>query len=192
MAVAMLDKSVDVVRLPLRARERSSRTVDQRLILRFPRLAAWVFRLIMSSPPRFRLRQVALQRAAELAMESYNRRDLDAVVAGWDPTVEYHPDVAWVQAGLVEPCYRGPEGYRKYIAATDEVWGEENRLNPIELIDLGERFVILADVTMRAQQSGVPLFQAYGLVVTVKGGRLIRQTEYFDHGKALEAVGLGP
>ena len=72
--------SDQIVRKPLRARERSSRTLDQRLLLRFPRLAAASFRLIGKLPPRSRVRQAALWRAIQLAVEAYNRRDLDVVI----------------------------------------------------------------------------------------------------------------
>jgi hypothetical protein len=54
-------------------------------------------------------------------VEAYNRRDPDAVVIGCHPEFEYHPGRDWVEAGLVEPCYRGLEGYRKYLATVDEV-----------------------------------------------------------------------
>jgi ketosteroid isomerase-like protein len=43
---------------------------------------------------------------------------------------------------------------------------------------------------MRAQASGVPLTEAYAMVSTFKDGRAVRIEEYFDHAKALEAVGL--
>jgi ketosteroid isomerase-like protein len=36
----------------------------------------------------------------------------------------------------------------------------------------------------------VPLTEAYALVLTLKGGRVVRIQEYFDHAEALEAVGL--
>jgi ketosteroid isomerase-like protein len=179
-----------IVRKPLRARERSSRTLDQRLALRFPRLAAATARMIGKLPPGSRLRQAAVWRSARLGVEAYNRRDLDAVVIGWHPEFEYLPGRAWVEAGLVEQCYRGLEGYRKYIAGVDQVWGGENYLKPVELIDLGERLVILADGSMRAQASGVPLTEAFASVSTLKDGRLVRQQEYYDHAEALEAVGL--
>ena len=182
--------SDQIVRRPLRAGERSSRTLDQRLSLRFPRLAAANARLIGKLPPGSRLRQAALWRTVRLVVEAYNRRDLDAVVIGWHSEFEYYPDRDWVEAGLVEPCYRGLEGYRKYVATVDEVWGGENYLKPVELIDLGERIVVLADGRMRAQASGVPLTEAFALVSTLKDGRTIRLQEYYDHDKALEAVGL--
>jgi hypothetical protein len=84
----MSQENVEAVRKPLSARERSSRTLDQRLFLRFPRLAAATFRLIIKLPPGSRLRQAALWRAARLGVEAYNRRDLDAVAIGCHPDFE--------------------------------------------------------------------------------------------------------
>jgi ketosteroid isomerase-like protein len=186
----MPQENVEIVRKPLRVRERSSRTLDQRLSLRFPRLAAANARLIGKLPPGSRLRQAAVWRSTRLVLEAYNRRDLDAVVIGWHSEFEYHPGREWVEAGLVEACYRGLEGYRKYVAGVDEVWGGENYLKPVELIDLGERIVVLADGRMRAQASGVPLTEAFASVSTLKDGRVIHLQEYYDHAEALEAVGL--
>jgi ketosteroid isomerase-like protein len=186
----MSQENVEVVRQPLRAREGAGRTLDQRLSLRFPWLAAANARLIGKLPPRSRIRQAVLGRTAQLAVEAYNRRDLGAVLSGAHPEFEYLPNRDWVEAGLVESCYRGLAGYREYIATVDEVWGGENYLRPVELIDLGDRLVTLAHGTMRAQASGVPLTEAYALVSTLKDGRAIRGEEYYDHHQALEAVGL--
>ena len=178
------------MRGPLRVRERSSRTLDQRLALRFPRLAAASARLIAGLPPRSRVRRAALWRAVRLGIEAYNRRDLDAVVIGWNPEFEYRPARNVVEGGLAEPSYRGTESYRRYVAATAEAWGADVHIDPLELIDLGDRFVMLADVPMRAQASGVPLTEAFALVWRVEGRRVARVEEYFGHAEALEAVGL--
>jgi ketosteroid isomerase-like protein len=186
----MSQQNLKIVRKPLRVRERSRRTLDERFSLRFPRLAAAYLRLIGRLPPGSRFRQASLWRGAQLALEAYNRRDLDAVVIGCHPEFEWRPDRNWVEAGLLEPCYRGLEGYRKYVAATAEVFAEEVHVRPVELIDLGERLVILAEAPMRAQASGIPLTEAWALVATVRDGRVIRYQEYFDHAEALEAAGL--
>jgi ketosteroid isomerase-like protein len=187
---AMSREKTGVVRKPLRVRERSSRTLDQRLFLRFPRLAAVSLRLIGRLPPGSRFRQAALWRGFRLAVEAYNRRDLDVVALGYHPDLEYYPYREFVEAGLAEPCYHGPSGYRSYIEATYEVWGTEVRLEPTELIDLGDRLVLLADMPMRAQASGIPLTETYAGVSTVKDGRVIRNHDYLDQTEALEAAGL--
>jgi len=186
----MAQENVELVRKPLRARERSSRTLDQRLAIRFPRLTAAFARLIGKLPAGSRVRQAALWRTAQLGVEAYNRRDLDAVAINYRPDLEYYPYREFVEAALAEPCYHGPSGYRAYIEATYDVWGTEVRLEPTELIDLGDRLVLLADMPMRAQASGVPLGQTYAGVSTLKDGRVIRQQDFLNHAEALEAVGF--
>jgi ketosteroid isomerase-like protein len=123
-------------------------------------------------------------------MEAFNRRDLDAVLIGAHPEFEYRPERKWVEAGLVEPSYRGLDGYRHYIATVDEVWGGENFLEPVEVIDLGERFVTIGDARMRAQASGVPLSEEYAAVATLRDGLVLHIQEYFDPDEALAALGL--
>src|SRR3954471_16725053 len=181
----MSRENVEVVRKPLSARERSRRTLVERLSLRFPRLAATSARLIGGLPPSSRFRQAAVWRGAQLSSEAYNRRDLDAAVIGWHPEFEYYTARHFVDAGVLEACYRGLEGYRQYVATTDEVWGGEVYLKPIELIDLGDRLAMLANVPMRAQISGVSLTEAFALVLTVREGRVTRLQEYYDHAEAL-------
>jgi hypothetical protein len=56
-----------IVRKPLRAHERSSRTHDHWLSLRFPRFAAANARLIGKLPPGSRLRRAGPPRAVRLA-----------------------------------------------------------------------------------------------------------------------------
>jgi ketosteroid isomerase-like protein len=180
----------EVVRKPLRAGARSSRTLDQRVSLRFPRLAAASFRLIARLPPTSRLRQAALWRGMRLATEAYNRGDLDAVAIAYHPDLEYYPYREFVEAALAESCYRGPSGYRAYITATYEVWGAGVQLHPTELIDLGDRLVLLADMPMRAQASGISLSERYAGVMALRDGRVIRQHDYLNQAEALETVGL--
>lgn len=186
----MSDQPGQIVRRPLRVRARTRRTLDQRILLRFPGLAAAMFRLIGRLPPSSRIRQAALWRAMQMGLEAYNRRDLMVVSIGFGPDLEYYPYRQFVEAGLAEPCYRGPAGYREYIAGTSDVWGADVRLEPTELIDLGDRLVVLADMPMRAQASGVPLGETYACVQTLRDGRVVRQHDYLDQAEALDAVGL--
>src|SRR5436305_7866215 len=182
--------SRQIVRKPLQVHGQSRRTLDERLALRFPGPFVAFARLIGRFPTRSRLRQAALWRSVRLGLEAYNRRDLEAASIGFGSDLEYYPYREFVEAGLAEPCYHGPSGYRAYIESTYEVWGADVRLEPTELIDLGDRVVLLADMPMRAQASGVPLGETYACVSTLKDGRVIRQHDYLDQGEALEAVGL--
>ena len=171
-------------------RERSSRTFDQRFLLRFPGLTAAYLRGIGKLPPTSRLRHAAAGRGVQLGMEAYNRRDLEAAVIGWHPDFEYHPGRDWVEAGLVEPCYRGLAGYRDYVARADQIAGGKLYLKRVELIDLGTRIVILADAPVHGQPTEAALNDAFAAVTTFEDGRVIHAQEYFDHAEALEAARL--
>jgi len=178
------------VRQPLEARERPSRSVDQRLALRFPGVASAGARLLSTLSPESRVRQALLARNVQLAAAAYNRRDLDAVVIGYDPGFQYLPARRWAESGLIDECYRGLEGYRRYVAATAEVFGAEVRFNPMEVIDMGRHAVVLANAPMRAQASGVPLTEDFAYVMTLERGRVTRLEEYYDHDEAIEAARL--
>jgi ketosteroid isomerase-like protein len=182
--------NVRCVRQPLRVRARSHRTLDQRIGIRFPALVHPMFAVFDRLAPSSRMRRAVAARTWRQAVEAYNRRDLEAVTIGFHPEAEYVPYRQFVDAGLAEPVYRGPAGYRAYIDATQDVWGDEVRLEPIELIDLGDRFVLLANMPMRAQGSGISLTETYACVTTVKNGRLVRQHDYLTHDEALREVGL--
>jgi ketosteroid isomerase-like protein len=174
-----------MVRAPLIVREQSRRTLDQRLFLRFPRLATATYRLVLRLPLGSRVREAGVLRSARLAIEAYNRRDMDAVGIGYHPEFEYHPAREWVESGLLEPSYRGLEGHKRYVASTAEVFGAEVYVKPIELIDLGDRQVLLGKVPMRAQASGIELTENFALVSTLKDGLVFRVQEYYDHDVAL-------
>ena len=108
----------------------------------------------------------------------------------YDPDLKYYPYGEFVEATLADRCYHGSSGYRTYVGAQNEVWGDDVRLEPTELIDLGDRLVLLADMPMRAQASGVPLAEKYAGVMTLRNGRVIRVDDFLNQTEALEAVGL--
>jgi ketosteroid isomerase-like protein len=179
----------EIVRKPLKVREQSRRTLDQRLALRFPRLAAANGRLIAKLPPRSRIRQAVIWRVVRLGMEAFNRRDLDAAVGPGSPDFETYPPHEFVEAGFFEPCYRGPAGFLSYMSAWDEAFADL-RVEPAELLDLGDRIVLLAELPTRGQGSGVPFTGKLAQVSEMKDGMVIRVHAYLDHAEALEAVGL--
>jgi hypothetical protein len=186
----MSRESLEASRGPIRTSERRTRTLDQRLLLRFSRLTGAYVRWIGDRPPGSRLRQTAIRRGVRLGVEAYNRRDLEAAVVGWDRDFEYRPGDEWVSEGLVEPCYRGLEGYRKYAEAADRIESGPLYLRRVELIDLGERLLILADAPTRAQPNDAPPTDPFATLADLDEGRVVRVQEYFDHAEALAAAGL--
>ena len=179
-----------VVRQPLRKRDVRRRTLGERIGLRLPWLTAVFGRTLTRLPPGSRVRRAGMARIVEQGTAAYNRRDLEAVVIGFHPDVEYYPYREFVEAGLAEPSYHGRDGYREYIGQASEVWGAGVQLEPTELIDLGDRLVVLADMPMQAQLSGVALAETYASVWTLRDGLIVRIEDYLDQSQALRAVGL--
>jgi ketosteroid isomerase-like protein len=186
----MSQENVEVVRRPLPVRKESKRTLDQQLMLRFPWLTASYVRLIGRLSPVSRLRQAAIGRGVRLGLEAYNRRDLEAAFIGWDPGFELHPGREWVEDGLVESCYRGVEGFRRYAEAADRIAGGKLYLRTVELIDFGARLLILADAPADPKPSDAPASDPFASLAELEDGRVIRAQEYFDHPEALEAARL--
>ena len=182
--------SRQVVRKPVPLREGKSRAVEQRLFARVPWLAASSLRLVARLPPSSRLRQALMRRGMRLSAEAFNRRDLDALAPTRDPDFEFNPPREAVESGFFEPCYRGARGYRRYVSELSDVWGADMRIESLELIDLGDRLVMLFDAPVRARASGVPLTGKLASIATLANGRVIHQQDYLDHDEALEAVGL--
>jgi ketosteroid isomerase-like protein len=186
----MPPQDTEIVREQPRGRERSGRSLDQRLALRFPWWAAACARLIGRLPPSSRLRQKALWRGARLAAEALNRRDIDAILVFYHPDYELHPAHEFVEGGFMPACYPGPAGYHQFVSDWSDVWGADLRVEPLEVIDLGNRVVTLFNVPTRARASRVPLTGKWAAVATLKNGRVIHDQVYLDHAEALEAVGL--
>jgi ketosteroid isomerase-like protein len=72
------------------------------------------------------------------------------------------------------------------------VWGGEVRLYPTELIDMGDQVVLLADMPMRAQASGVALSEHYATIATLQDGMIIRQRDFLDQAEALREARVPP
>jgi hypothetical protein len=185
----MSQENVEVVRTPLRLRERSSRPLDQRLVLRFPRLGVVSVQLLTRLSPRSRLRRAALSRASVLAIEDFNRGEYELALVSHHPHCEYRPPREMIEAGLVQSCYRGHAGYRELM--TDWSHAGELHLEDVELVDLGDRWVLLAELSLRwRQRADSPFGRKWACVITLDGGRVIREQYYWNHTEALEAAGL--
>jgi hypothetical protein len=182
--------STQVVRKPVPLREGQRRAFEQRLFARVPWLAVPSLWLVARLPPRSRIRQALMWRGIRLSAEAFNRRDLDALAPTRDPDFEFHPPREGVEAGFFDTCYRGASGYRTYVSELSDVWEADMRIESLELIDMGDRLVMLYDAPVRARASGVLLTGKLASVATLANGRVVHQQDYFDHDEALEAVGL--
>jgi ketosteroid isomerase-like protein len=182
----------NVARTPLSNTHNLSRTLDERLMLRLPRLFRAVGRLMLRLPVTSRLRQTLISRSISQALDAVNRRDFDAVLPKYNPAVEIHVPPSFLGVGDMEPVYRGREGYLQFYRDWLPAWGDSFRFEPREVIDLGNnQLVAFAEINFRGQGSGIGFEQKLAFVWTLdQEARVVREQPFLDSGEALEAVGL--
>jgi ketosteroid isomerase-like protein len=183
----MSEENVARYRVPP-VRSSPRRTFVQRVNVSFPHLGRLFGAALLRLPLRSRLRRELLARAIRDGAEAYNRRDREVLLATADPDVEFN--ILGEFAVVDTPDrYHGHEGVRRYFAAIDEAW-ETARLEPQEVIDFWDRYLVLQRTRNRGRGSGAEVERETGLFLTYSRGMLVRADFYWSRDEALEAAGL--
>jgi ketosteroid isomerase-like protein len=184
----MSRENVDVMRQPLAVRPSSGRRLRERLFLRVPRAAAILTRAVLRFPPSSRLRQTLIRDTFRVALEAANRGDYEAAFAALPPDYEAITPPELVGFGL-DPVYRGREGrlrfQRQWVAELGEFRNE-----PEEIIDLGDRILLLGRMKGIGASSGAAFDSEIAYLITLSEGRMIREQDFRSHEEGLEAAGL--
>jgi uncharacterized protein len=122
------------------------------------------------------------------AVESYNRRDVEALVAAAHPDIEWHPAILMMLSGK-ETVYRGHEGVRQLMKDIDETLAVIH-VEFSEFHDLGDRVLAVGRIKTRGTTSGVDTEAPVGYVADLRDGKFVRVRTYLDPIEALEAAGL--
>jgi ketosteroid isomerase-like protein len=120
------------------------------------------------------------------AYEAYERGDLDAAVA------DIAPDCEYIAAGTVPGrtgVYRGPEGYREFVAWLAEEF-TDSHAKVDTLIDAGDSVVLGATLRGQGRQSGIPVNFTFWQVWRFAAGKVVHGQGFADKAEALEAAGL--
>jgi len=191
----MSRESVEVVRgarialPPLSERASQRRTLDQRLFVRSPAFYRLLAGAFMRLPPRSRLRRLIVARRVWQAYAAGNRRDFDVLLLGIDPEgYEYHPSPDLMPPDL-ETVFHGPDGYlqlwRYWLDAFEDI-----RWDPEEILDFGDRLLVTAQQRGHGSGSGVAVSEPVFQVFTLRRGLVVRQEDFLERSKALEAAAL--
>ncbi len=122
------------------------------------------------------------------SIETYGTGDRDAYLDFMAQDVEIRPDVS--RFPEAKP-FRGREGFRRFLADMDQGWEDGATASEIrEIFSVGDRVVARADWGGKGRASGVELHSSLTSLYTVQHGRIIKIEYFFDHAKALAAVGL--
>ena len=90
----------------------------------------------------------------------------------------------------MDGTHHGHDGWLRVWRAIHELF--DVAIRPEELIDAGDRLVVIADATAMGTGSGIrvsgPLFALH----TIHAGRVVREQYFNERDEALEAAGVRP
>jgi ketosteroid isomerase-like protein len=157
-------------------------------VVRFPALARLLGSGFMRLSPQSRLRRVILTRRIRQAYSAQNRRDYEAVLAGWDRTSEYRPSRDLMPPDL-DAAFHGHEGMRQLWRYWRDAF-EDIHWDPEEVLDCGDKILVTALQTGHGSGSGVAVSEPVYQLFTLRRGFVQRQEDFSDRSQALEAAGL--
>jgi ketosteroid isomerase-like protein len=166
----------------------AGRNLQDRIVLRMPRVFMALAPVIFRRPPTSRLRQRFMRFFMLRGYAALNRGDLDILLMPYDPEVLFTVHGEARRLGLDDE-YRGLAGAEKVIRDWDLAW-DEHRYEPREVVDVGEQVVSLVDLVGRGRASGAEVTMPLGFVMTLRDGRIVRQEQYEDWDAALAAAGV--
>jgi ketosteroid isomerase-like protein len=117
--------------------------------------------------------------------EAFERGDIQAVLSLLDSEIETRVDRTlpdW------EPRY-GHDGFISFLQAWLEPW-ETYRIEVDELIDAGERVLVVCREFGRRKDTGFEIEQAAYHVWTLKDEKAVRLDAFIERSEALEAAGV--
>jgi ketosteroid isomerase-like protein len=181
-------EKAEIVRQPIALRASSHRRILERLMLRVPRISAFVTRVVLSLPPASKFRQAMVRNFARLVFEAANRGDYEAAFALLPEDYETVTPPDLVGLGF-DPAYRGRDGrlrfQQQWLSELEEFHNE-----PEEVVDVGDRLLLLGRMKGIGAGSGAAFDSEVAYVLTLSGGRIIREESFRSHAEAFEVAGL--
>jgi ketosteroid isomerase-like protein len=120
-------------------------------------------------------------------IDAFNRRDLDALIAGAEPDVELHE---WPNAPGAE-THHGPDGLRKAFDNWFEIW-EWMHLEIEDITEAGDRVLFTLHQRAKGRGSEIEVSITSFNVYSFRYGKVSRIQLFTEREPALEAAGLAP
>jgi uncharacterized protein len=117
-------------------------------------------------------------------LEALNTGSVEMMVADADPGIRFVPR----RAPMVG-AYVGHDGMREYMADNEENL-EVFQITPNEVIDAGDRVVVIGTLRVRGRSSGIDTTVPTATVTTVRDGKIVHFEEFIERDKALAAAGM--
>ena len=113
-----------------------------------------------------------LRDAIRVAYAAFSRGEVEAVMDLLHPSLDPQP-------------LRGRDAVRRYLAPN---FFESQSAEPIDVLEEGNRVLVIARVRARGRESGVELDQTAYHLWTVAEGRAVRFAAFVDRDEALAAL----
>jgi ketosteroid isomerase-like protein len=117
-------------------------------------------------------------------LEAFLSGDNETALSYYDPEVEF--DATARPEGQV---YRGHEGVAEAMRVWVGAW-EDWKFEVQEIIDAGDRVLLIARESGRGKGSGIEIDQPNFIVFTLRDGKIVRWQGFVHRDAALEAAGL--
>jgi ketosteroid isomerase-like protein len=115
--------------------------------------------------------------------EAFGRRDIEAVLARFDPEIEIHnPDVT-------AEVYCGHDGYRRFLGDWLEGW-DEFKVEPIEFIESGDWVVVPCRLFARGRGSGLELVDQSAQMFRFRDDKIVEYWLFGDPEEAFRVSGI--
>jgi ketosteroid isomerase-like protein len=177
------------VRIPLVPETREHRSLDERILVRFPALARLLLAAWARLPHHSRLRRAMLARSVRRGYAALNRRDFAFVLTSLHPQIVYHP-----RADEPDPSpHVGRDAWERLTSGFVDSFSEVT-FEVLEVIDAGDH--VIASTVLHAvphgqgSVSGAGVSDTYVFVNKLRDGLVVEAWEYRTKQEALEAVGL--
>ena len=125
-------------------------------------------------------------------LDMFAHRDHEGVFAYYDPKIEW--DATHLRAAGLDDLagvYHGHDGVRTYWRRWLQAWSDLE-FEVQDVLDAGDEVVaLIRNQRQWGRRSGIAVeMPPYGLVFTIRGGKVVRWRNFRDQESALEAAGL--
>jgi ketosteroid isomerase-like protein len=123
-------------------------------------------------------------------LEAFRRRDHERAFDFYDPHIEW--DARWHPSPDVVGIYHGHEGVRTYWRRWLSAWSDlEFVIDDVQAGDGGQVVAVIRDQHQWGRHSGVETeVPPYGLIFTIRDGKVVRWQSFVEPEAALKAAGL--
>jgi ketosteroid isomerase-like protein len=125
-------------------------------------------------------------------LDMFARREHEAVFAFYAPDIEWDAtNISGLGLDDLRGIYRGHDGVRTYWRRWLQAW-EDLEFEVADVVDAGDEIVaLIRNQRQWGRSSGIATeMPPYGLVFTMRDGKVVRWRNFPDYESALEAAGL--